>query len=106
MTVIEKVPVCPERVRRIPRGFSWVDHRLVQEHYVEKCSAPALALYLFLVTVSDCRGLSWWSEKSICGRIGLTAQRIVEARTELEAAGLIAFEHPVWQVLGLEGGGR
>jgi len=41
MALIVKEPVCRERVRRIPRGFSWLDHRLVREHYVEKCSLGA-----------------------------------------------------------------
>jgi len=106
MAEIVKVPVCRDRVRKIPRGFSWVDHRLVREHYVEKCSAGALALYLFLVTVSDAEGLSWWSERSLAARLGVEGERLRQSRTELEAADMIAFEHPVWQVLDLKGGGR
>jgi len=103
---IIKEPVCRERVRQIPRGFSWIDHRLVREHYVEKCSLAALALYLFVVTVSDAQGLSWWSERSLAARLGVDADRIRQARAELEAADLVAFERPVWQVLDLRGGER
>ena len=44
-------PIVPQRQRRIPPQFSWVDHRLVREGHVQGRSAPALALYLFLVTV-------------------------------------------------------
>ncbi len=106
MALIVKEPVCRERVRRIPRGFSWLDHRLVREHYVEKCSLGALALYLFLVTVSDAQGLSWWSERSLAARLGVEPERVRQARAELEAADLIAYEHPVWQALELEGGAR
>ncbi len=106
MAKIIKEPVCRGRVRRVPRGFSWVDHRLVREHYVEKCSLGALALYLFVLTVSDAQGLSWWSERSLAARLGVDVDRLRQARAELEAADLIAFEHPVWQVLALEGGGR
>jgi len=106
MAEIIKEPVCRDRIRQVPRGFSWVDHRLVREHYVEKCSLEALALYLFIVTVSDAQGLSWWSERSVAARLGVDAERIRRARTELEAADLIAFEHPVWQVLELKGGER
>ena len=50
--------LCPERLRQIPAQFSWVDHRLVREHYLERCDPPAMALYLFLVTVGDEQGLS------------------------------------------------
>ena len=104
MARIEKVPVCRDRLRRIPRGFSWVDHRLVREHYVEKCSHAALALYLFVVTVSDADGLSWWSERSLAARLGMEVDRLRQARAELQAADLVAYEHPVWQVLALKGG--
>ena len=104
MAEIVKVHVCRERVRQIPPGFSWVDHRLVRDHYVEKCSSRALALYLFLVTVSDAQGLSWWSERSLAARLDMAVDRVREARTELEAADLVAYEHPVWQVLALKGG--
>jgi len=48
-------PIVPQRRRRIPRQFSWVDHRLVRDGHVQGRSAHALALYLFLVTVSDVR---------------------------------------------------
>ena len=44
--------LCPERLRQIPAQFSWVDHRLVRERYIERCDPPAMA-YLFLVTVGE-----------------------------------------------------
>ncbi|MBN1610542.1 MAG: hypothetical protein JW940_28185 [Polyangiaceae bacterium] len=104
MAAILREPVCRERVRTIPRGFSWVDHRLVREHYIERCSHLALALYLFLVTVADAEGLSWWSERSLAERLGADADRIRQARAELQAADLVAYERPVWQLLPLKGG--
>jgi hypothetical protein len=104
MAAIIKEPVCRERIRQVPRGFSWVDHRLVREHYIERCSHGALALYLFLVTVADGQGLSWWSDRSLAARLGLDTDRLRQARAELQAADLVAYEHPVWQVLPLKGG--
>lgn len=98
-----KEPVCRDRIRSIPRGFGWVDHRLVRDGYVEKCSPRALALYLFLVTVADGEGVSWWSERSLAARLGIEVESLRQARTELQAADLVAFEHPVWQVLQLKG---
>ncbi len=106
MTCKDKEPVCTDRVRRVPRGFGWVDHRLVREHYVEHCSHRALALYLFLVTVADAEGLSWWSERSLAARLGMETDRVRQARAELEAADLVAYEYPVWQVLDLKGGAQ
>lgn len=101
MAAIIKTPVCRERVRRISPGFGWVDHRLVREHYVERCSHRALALYLFLVTVSDAEGLSWWSERLLARRLGLETDQLRQARAELQAADMVAYEPPVWQVLPL-----
>ena len=98
---IPKGPFVRDRIRRISSGFGWVDHRVVREHYVERCSHGALALYLFLVTVADGEGVSWWSERSLGHRLGMETDRLRRARAELEAADLIAFEPPVWQVLQL-----
>jgi hypothetical protein len=96
--------VVSDRIRGIKGGFGWVDHRLVREHYVERCSNGALALYLFLVVVSDGDGVSWWSERSLASRLGMEPDRLRQARSELEAADLVAYEPPVWQVLELKGG--
>ena len=101
-----KTPFVRDRIRRIASGFGWVDHRLVRDHYVERCSHAALALYLFLVTVSDGEGVSWWSERSLASRLGMEGDRLRQARAELEAAGLVAYEPPVWQVLQLREANR
>jgi hypothetical protein len=103
MNVI-KMPVVPARVRRVPESFSWVDHRLVRENHINGRSHAALALYLFLVTVADAQGLSYWSESALSRRLRLEVPRLREARAELEAADLVAYESPVWQVLALPGG--
>lgn len=102
---VMKMPVVPARVRRVPESFSWVDHRLVRENHINgQRSHAALALYLFLVTVADADGLSYWSENALLRRLGLDAPRLRSARAELEAASLVAYESPVWQVLELPGG--
>ena len=97
----QKYPICPDRIRKIPDQFSWVDHRLVRERYIERLSHEAAALYLFLVTVADCQGLSYYSEPSICGRLSLNEQALAEARVLLERAGLVAYQKPLYQVLDL-----
>ena len=97
-----RTPVMGGRIRRIGGGFGWVDHRLVREHHIERCSHGALALYLFLVTVADGDGVSWWSERSLAARLGMDIDRLRQARGELEGADLIAWEAGVWQVLSLQ----
>lgn len=91
----------PQRRRRVPPQFSWVDHRLVRDGHVEGRSAEALALYLFLVSVSDAEGLSWYSEAALCRHLGWPAERLAQARGELCRAALVAYRKPLYQVLDL-----
>lgn len=94
--------LCPERVRQIPAQFSWVDHRLVRERYLERCDPPAAALYLFLVTVADSQGLSYYSEEALGRRLSLLPERLRQARADLIRVGLIAYQQPLYQVLALD----
>ena len=50
---------CPERLRHVPRQFSWIDQRLIRNRHIQGPSPRALALYLFLCTVADAEGLSY-----------------------------------------------
>lgn len=94
-------PIVPQRRRRIPPQFSWVDHRLVREGHVQGRSASALALYLFLVTVADAEGLSWYSETALCRHLSWNGSELQSARAELLQAELIAYRQPLYQVLDL-----
>jgi len=100
---MEKHLLNPERLRKIPPQFSWVDQRLVRERYIERLSHAADALYLFLVTVADARGLSFYSERSIGRYLAMAADAVDHARKELVRADLIAYQHPLYQVLSLDG---
>jgi hypothetical protein len=100
---MEKHLLDPERLRTIPPQFSWIDQRLVREHYIERLSHAADALYLFLLTVADARGLSFYSERSIGRHLAIAADRLDTARKELVRAELIAYRHPLYQVLSLDG---
>ena len=101
MPVVKRV-LCPERLRRVPPQFSWIDHRLVRDRHIGRCSANALALYLFLVTVADGQGLSYYGDASISQRLPLDEAAVIRARQELIAARLIAYQKPLYQVLSLE----
>jgi len=94
-------PILPQRRRQMPPQFSWVDHRLVRDGYVQRRSASALALYLFLVTVADAEGLSWYSEAALCRQLSWSGLQLHSARVELQQAGLIAYRQPLYQVLDL-----
>lgn len=94
--------LCSDRLRRIPSQFSWVDHRLVRDKHICGITHSSLALYLFLVTVSDADGLSYYSDDAIHNYLNLDVCMISQRRAELCAAGLIAYRHPFYQVLSLD----
>jgi len=101
--MIVKRLLCPERARRIPEQFSWVDHRLVRDHHIERCGSEALALYLLLITVGDAEGLSYYSDPAVARLISIDEAAVRKARRELVAADLIAYRKPLYQVLNLDG---
>ena len=98
----EKRILCRQRVRKVPGQFSWVDHRLVRDGHIGRCSHEALALYLFLVTVSDAEGLSYYSDRTAGRLLNMDENLLASARGELRKAGLIAYRRPLYQVLSLE----
>jgi len=101
MAVIKRV-LCPERLRHVPPQFSWIDHRLVRDRHIAGRSAEALALYLFLVTVADGQGLSYYSDAGIGKLLPLDGPALARARQELIRARLIAYDRPLYQVLSLD----
>ena len=93
----------PERLRQVPEQFSWVDQALVQRHLIDQLDAQAAALYLFLVTVADAQGLSYYGGATLAQRLRLKPEELVAAGAQLTALGLIAYEAPLYQVLALSG---
>ena len=100
--MVSKVPIIAQRIRKVPRHFSWIDHRLVRDRHIENCTHPADALYLFLVTVGDAQGLSYYGDKSIIKYLSMDQNALQEARTNLKNIGLIAWQKPLYQVLALD----
>jgi len=98
---ITKRMLNPDRQRQVPEHFSWLDHRLVRDHYIEKADVGAWALYLFLVTVADAHGLSYYSDASLCRRLRLDPDRLARARRDLISLDLVAYDPPLYQVLSL-----
>lgn len=90
-----------QRLRQMPRQFSWVDQRLTREHHLEHCSARSWGLYLLLVTVGDHQGLSYYSDRSVRQMLCLTGQELDSCRQELQREGVLAYESPLYQVLDL-----
>ena len=87
----------------MPEQFSWVDQALVQQHFIDRCDARSAALYLFLVTVSDAQGLSYYGASTLARRLRLSDEEFARARQQLTELELIAYRSPLYQVLALPG---
>ncbi len=103
---MHKRPISLAKLRRVPPQFSWVDQRLVRDHYIDQLSPQASALYLFLVTVADAQGLSYYADPSLCQRLSLTGTELSQARQALITRGLVAYQRPLYQVLALDAAPR
>ncbi len=96
---IAKTPVDSHRIRKIPQGFGWIDHRIVKNKLIKACSTDSLALYLVLISVSDQDGLSFYGNSLLCSILGWTDKRLEVARTTLEEVDLLAWSTPLYQIL-------
>jgi len=96
-----KNPINPDRTRKVPKQFTWIDGRLVRDGYLQQCSHEAAALYLFLITVSDVQGLSYYGDKSVCKQLSMDSCHLAESRLQLIQLSLIAYRKPLYQVLDL-----
>ena len=99
---IKKRILCPERLRRIPGQFSWIDQRLVRDRYLQQCDHGALALYLVLVAVADAEGLSYYSDATLERMLNMEQAQLWSARQQLCRAGMLVYDKPLYQVLSLE----
>ena len=102
MRPIVKRLLDPSRLRVLPKeGFSWIDRRFFRDGFVDALSSDEILLYLFLCSVADRYGLSFYRPESICRLVKLTEPLLEEARSGLLESGLIRFEFPLYQVLAL-----
>jgi hypothetical protein len=96
-----KKVINPERLRQIPANFSWIDHRLVRHGHLKHLSPESIAFYLFLVSVGDSQGLSYYSNNGISKLLSLKSVNF--CRQELIQSDLLAYAGGVYQVLELPG---
>ncbi|MEO5659164.1 MAG: hypothetical protein ABIQ90_05100 [Polaromonas sp.] len=98
---IAKQVLRPDRLRVVPEQFSWVDHALVQHGLIDRLDARACSLYLFLVSVADAQGLSYYGGATLAKRLRLSELELQGARVQLINFELIAYQAPLYQVLSL-----
>jgi hypothetical protein len=99
---MHKHPISLAQLRHVPRQFSWVDQRLVRERYIDRLSHEACALYLFLITVADAQGLSYYADRTLSQRLSMSLAQLGQARHTLITHHLLAYRRPLYQVLALE----
>lgn len=102
MSSVEKRLLDPRRRRSIPNsGFSWVDRRFVRDGFLRELTAPETLLYLFLCTVADKDGLSYYGDRRTAALLKLSETAIDRARGGLVSKDLVLYRAPLYQVLEL-----
>jgi hypothetical protein len=100
-TMTVKRLLLPDRVRKIKGSFSWIDHRFVTGGFLHDLSTIEILLYLFLVTVSDRNGLSFYHDDRVATLLKIDLPALGKAREGLIRRSLIAYQSPLYQVLSL-----
>jgi hypothetical protein len=99
--MMEKQPLCPERLRKITGSFAFIEHRFLREGFWSSLDHHELLLYVFFILVADRHGLSYYSFDKICSLLQFSLDEYVLARNALIHKDLIAFDGHLFQVLSL-----
>lgn len=86
---------------RWAKSYSIVDHQLLHRGFFQSLSVEALALYLFLVVVSDREGKSYYATQTIADILRLSPQKFSIALGELLHSNLITHRLPNFWVNNL-----
>ena len=89
--MVRKKIIVPHRVRQVIGSFGFIPHRFIKEGFWASLSGNELLLYLFLVTVADRNGLSYYGSKKICSLLHLSYEAYIDARDRLIARDLVYF---------------
>jgi len=92
------------RIRRITGSFGWIDHRFITEGLIRTMGPWEILLYLFLVSVADKDGLSFYGDKTISRLLKIDEAALCKSREGLILKSLIAYSGGIYQVLELPGG--
>lgn len=96
-----KRPINNVRIRRITGSFGWIDHRFINTGFIKKLGSWEILLYLFLVTVADRYGLSFYGDKAISRLLKMDEASLSKVREGLISKSLIDYKNGLYQVLEL-----
>jgi hypothetical protein len=94
-------PIRPDRLRKIPQSFSWIDREILGRGILERLTQEEILLYFFLVLVAGPEGTSFWGYPRIGKILKLSTDEICAATRGLVRRDLVAFKYPTFQVLSL-----
>jgi len=97
----ERHVICPERVRRIPESFSWIDREILHQGHLERLTQDEILLYFFLTLVAGPEGTSFWGYRRIAKLLKLSEDQVLRATAGLLKKDLIDFLFPTYQVLSI-----
>lgn len=92
-------PLEPRRIRYPKGAYGWVDLRIVTEGYLQALDPSSALTYLFLCTVGNREGISFWSRSRMARTLNLSPEAVDASLRALAGAGLIAVTERVVQVL-------
>lgn len=92
-------PLEPRRIRYPKGAYGWVDLRIVTEGHLEALDPSSALTYLFLCTVGNRDGLSFWSRSRMARTLNLSLESVGAALQTLAGAELISATARIVQVL-------
>ena len=99
--MIEKIILCPDRIRKISGTFGFIEHRFLKDGFFYSLTHHERSLYLLLVLVADRNGLSFYGYDKICTLLRITLEEFILARDGLIYKDLLAFDGRTFQILSL-----
>jgi hypothetical protein len=92
-------PLEPRQIRYPKSAYGWVDLRIVTEGHLQALDPNSALTYLFLCTVGNREGISFWSRSRMARTLSLSLEMVETALQALARARLIASTERIVQVL-------